>query len=682
MPEAENIVLTDKQTEAFDKVKEFLRGDSSVFILKGYAGTGKTTLLKEIVRYIVTTLHRQPKLMAPTGRAARVLSKKTGYDATTIHRAIYDMGRFESKKVKDVAETEFKVIFQIRKCEEPVIAIVDEASMVSHNKSEQELFQFGTDILLDDLLTYVRPSFCGKVIFVGDPAQLPPVGDNHSYALDEVYFKKMNLKVMSTELTQVLRQGKGSMILENAMQVRDLLNAEKRNRLVFKEKSGEVERIDSGEMIDKYMSASNNATNGESVIIAYTNKIVAQYNKEIRYKKYGKEVPLQAGDSLMVVRNNYHLGLMNGDFTQVISVGNVESQSAPVYIQRGGNKQRVIIKLDFQDVVVLNDMKEPVRCKLILNLLNDDQRALSIDQMKALYINFKIRYPLLHAGSNDFAETLSSDPYYNALQAKYGYAIVGHKSQGGEWKTVFVDYFKRTGLDDDCLRWNYTATTRAQQTLYISNLNDITPLTKFRIDAISNIKNLSPDFRKFGKIEDVPFISPDAPDFLRAKCWCVMQNMENTPYRIKNIIPQQYKECYEIETPDSVERYDLWYKGNGVFLPAKPQAQSVHTPEIVSLLNNEDLMPVVFDYIPSDDLHKQLYSYFKSACDALEITITNVVEKNENYYTVYYFCTSGTISKLQVYFDGNGFIKYGKPSSFIGAEDKELENLVEALKTS
>lgn len=680
MSEIEDIVLTDKQNEAFNKVKDFLNGDASVFILKGYAGTGKTTLLKEIVRYIATTLHRQPELMAPTGRAARVLSEKTGYNATTIHRAIYDMSRFESKKVKDVAETEFKVIFQIRQNDVPVIAIVDEASMVSHNKSVHELFQFGTDILLDDLLTYVRPSFCGKVIFVGDPAQLPPVGDNHSYALDEMYFKKMNLKVMSTELTQVLRQGEGSMILKNAMQVRDLLNAEKRNCLVVREKPGEVERIDSGDLIDKYMSTGNDAANGESVIIAYTNKIVAQYNKEIRYKKYGKEVPLQAGDLLMIVRNNYRLGLMNGDFTKVISVGNVESQSAPVYVQRGGCKERIIIKLDFQDVVVLDAMKEPVECKLILNLLNDDQRALSIDQMKALYINFKIRYTHLSTGSNAFAETLSSDPYYNALQAKYGYAIVGHKSQGGEWKTVFVDYFKRTGLDDDCLRWNYTATTRAQQTLYISNFNDITPLVKFRIDAITKMKNISPDFRKFRNLEDVPFVSSNAPDFLRAKCWCIMQNMENTPYRIKNVNHNQYMESYEIETPDSVERYDLWYKGSGVFLPASPQVRSVYTSEIVSLLNNEDLMPVLFDYIPSDDLHKQLYSYIKSACDSLEITITNVVEKKENYYTVYYFSTSGTISRLQVYFDGNGFIKYGNPSSFIGAEDKELENLVEALK--
>ena len=230
-----NMELTFQQNKVFEQIKAFLNSDASVFILRGYAGTGKTTMVKVVADYISQS--RQLIMMAPTGRAARVLSDKTGYRATTIHRAIYEKAHLLPKRVKDVAESEFKFVFPIHKSDKEgdIVAIVDEASMVCSRKIEHELFIFGTDNLMDDLLTYVRPNFGGKVIFVGDPAQLPPVGESVSSALSTKYFQGKGLEVVEAELTEVLRQKGDSIILKNAMMIRDLLNKDKRNQLVFEE---------------------------------------------------------------------------------------------------------------------------------------------------------------------------------------------------------------------------------------------------------------------------------------------------------------------------------------------------------------------------------------------------------------------------------------------------------------
>ena len=676
-----NITLTSTQESVFKQVKEFLKSDAPVFILKGYAGTGKTTMVRHIVNYISQSLNKEPCLMAPTGRAARVLAKKTGCKASTIHRAIYSTKHYEVKEAEDVAESGFKIIFQINVSDDNTIAIVDEASMVSSKKTEHELLQFGTGVLIDDLLTFVRPSFSGKIIFVGDPAQLPPVGDNQSCALSEKYFEKMGLKYETAKLTDVLRQNGESMILKDAMMVRNLLSSEKRNRLEFHEKNGEVESIEPQRVVDKYISLGTDAASGGSVIVAYSNRMVTDYNQEVRRRIYGSDLPLQKGDSLMVVRNNYSLNLMNGDFTKVVSLGRTESLSAPVYVQKGGRRERVIITIDFQNATVLNDDDEPIECKLILSLLDNIQPSLGVDQQKALYINFCMRNARLKPGNQPFTEALKKDPYYNALQVKYGYAVTGHKCQGGEWNVVFVDYSNRTGLDNDSLRWNYTATTRAQHTLYITNLPHITPFDKFYIDTISKMSKVSPEFRKFRKIEDSPFHTTGAPDFLLAKCQCIRHNMQYSPYRILSIESRPYRETYTIETPDGTERFDLTYKGSGAFHKAvRLQEATCHTALIEAKLNNEELMPTICDYIPSDDTHKQLYAYIRSACDSLNIKLINAVEHADSYYTMFYFVTSGTISSLQVYNDAKGFIKRAHPASFAGTDDKKLQELIGLLK--
>ena len=673
--------LTVQQNEVFGKIKAFLDSDASVFILRGYAGTGKTTMVKVIADYIMQS--RQLVIMAPTGRAARVLAAKTGHDAVTIHKAIYDKAHIVSKKVKDPAESEYKLVFPIRKSEYEgnIVAIVDEASMVCSRKIEHELFVFGTDNILEDLLTFVRPNFGGKVIFVGDPAQLPPVGESVSNALRAEYFKEKGLKVIEAELTEVLRQKDDSVILKNAMMIRDLLKKDKRNQLVFEEQKDDVETVPSEQFLDKYLNYRKESGKHDSVIICYSNKSANRYNRDIRKSLYGGDVPLQENDILLITQNNYRLDRMNGEFVPVLSIGERIQQSAPVYAQIGGKKERIVITLNFIKVTVPNGDGNPIPCMLLEDLLTSDTATISIDENRALYINFCMRNPNLKQGTESFAEALLNDEYYNAIRAKYGYAVTGHKCQGGEWGKVFVDYTGRTGLDDDSLRWAYTATTRAQKTLYVTNLPHITPFSKFRIEPIQKCKNIAPECRILNEVPPTPFHNKNVDNGIRAKYHCIAKNMEYTPYRIISVQSRPYLEIYNIQTPDGVDRYDLFYKAGDIFQPAKAASPNQHTPLIEIMLNDEQGMSYKYNYIPSDESHCKLLDLIRSACDTISVQITNVVEHAEDFSTTYYMRTSGTFSYIKVYVNSNGFITYAKPMSLKGKDDGELSEIIEIINS-
>lgn len=673
--------LTIQQNKVFEQIKAFLNSDASVFILRGYAGTGKTTMVKVIADYIEQT--RQLAMMAPTGRAARVLAMKTGHTATTIHKAIYSKAHVEPKKVKNIAESEFKFVFSINNSENGgnIVAIVDEASMVCSRKIEHELFMFGTDNLMEDLLTFVRPNFGGKVIFVGDPAQLPPVGESVSNALRAEYFKEKGLKVIEAELTEVLRQKDDSVILKNAMMIRDLLKKDKRNQLVFEEQKDDVETVPSEQFLDKYLNYRKESGRHDSVIICYSNKSANRYNRDIRKSLYGEDVPLQENDILLITQNNYRLDRMNGEFVPVLSIGERTQQSAPVYAQIGGKKERIVITLNFIKVTVPNGDGNPIPCMLLEDLLTSDTATISIDENRALYINFCMRNPNLKQGTESFAEALLNDEYYNAIRAKYGYAVTGHKCQGGEWGKVFVDYTGRTGLDDDSLRWAYTATTRAQKTLYVTNLPHITPFSKFRIEPIQKCKNIAPECRILNEVPPTPFHNKNVDNGIRAKYHCIAKNMEYTPYRIISVQSRPYLEIYNIQTPDGVDRYDLFYKAGDIFQPAKAASPNLHTPLIEIMLNDEQGMSYKYNYIPSDESHCKLLDLIRSACDTISVQITNVVEHAEDFSTTYYMRTSGTFSYIKVYVNSNGFITYAKPMSLKGKDDGELSEIIEIINS-
>ena len=530
---------------------------------------------------------------------------------------------------------------------------------------------------MEDLLTYVRPNFGGKVIFVGDPAQLPPVGEAVSNALRAEYFQEQGLKVVEAELTEVLRQKDDSVILKNAMTIRDLLKKNKRNQLVFEEQKDDVETVPSEQFLNKYLKYRKESGRHDSVIICFSNKSANRYNIDIRKALYGGDVPIRENDILLITQNNYRLDRMNGEFVPVLSIGARTQQSAPVYAQIGGKKQRIVITLNFIQVTVPDGNGNPMPCMLLEDLLTSDKATISIDENRALYINFCMRNPYLKQDTEAFAEALLNDEYYNAIRAKYGYAVTGHKCQGGEWGKVFVDYTGRTGLDDDSLKWAYTATTRAQKTLYVSNLPHITPFSKFRIEPIQKCKSISPECRILNEVAPTPFHNETVNNGIRAKYHCIARNMEYTPYKIISIQSRPYLEIYNIQTPDGVDRYDLYYKTGDIFQPAKAVSPNQHTPLIEIMLNDERGMSYKYDYIPSDETHSKLLNLIRSACDTISVQITNIVEHNEDFSTIYYMRTSGTFSYIKIYVNSDGFITYAKPMSLKGQEDGELKAIID-----
>lgn len=681
--------LTQQQKEVFSQLESFMNSDASVFILRGYAGTGKTTMVKVIADYIQKS--RKVLLMAPTGRAARVLSQKSGHKATTIHRAIYGNHCIISKEVKDIAASEFKFVFPICVLDNvnSLAIIVDEASMVPSKIAEQELYSYGTNNLMEDLLTFARLNFGNKLILVGDPAQLPPVTDSVSNALQAEYFQEKGLKVVEAELTEVLRQKGNSVILKNAMKIRDLLKKEQRNNLVFEEQKDDVERIPAAQFLDRYLKSLEESGSGENIMICFSNKSVNGYNKEIRNSLYGKDMPLQKGETLMVTQNNMVHGVVNGEFVTVVSVGKREEQSAPVYVEEGGQKIKKIITLKFQQVSLCNGFGDIKDCFLLEDLLYNDFPSISIEEHKALYVNFCMRNPDLKSPtirsneeeSQSFVNALKADPYYNAVRAKFGYAVTGHKCQGGEWNRAFVDYTNRTGLDDDCLRWAYTATTRAQKTLYIANYPNITPFKKFNIQKIQKCRNIDSECRILKEAPSTPYHSVDVDNGVRAKYHCIVSNMANSLYSIQRVESHNFHEIYYIQTPDGVDRFDLYYKAGAIFQPATPRSSNKHTLEICSLLNDERDMPCEFNYTPSDEVHAKLYTLIRSACDSCKVQITNVVERKEQYFVIFYMRTSGTFSYIRANINAKGFVTYAAPMSFKGAEDEELKSVIDAINS-
>ena len=671
--------LTSQQQQVLDNIKTFLDSDVSVFILKGYAGTGKTTMIRTIIDEIKNR-EKKPILMAPTGRAARVLESKNSWEANTRHRCIYELDTIETKEDSD----DIRFIFPLKNKEDQAndhICIVDESSMIGTREVQNELFEFGTGSLLNDLLTYVAPNRGGKIIFVGDPMQLPPVGDNVSNALDEKYFESIGLKVMVSELTDVVRQGAGSAILSNAMKVRALIESQQKNNLVFDRRENEVIDMEGYKMPEHLLSLYPKPEIGQSVIITFSNRQARDYNYAVRELLYPEQKQIVVGDILQVVSNNYKLNVMNGDFVKVVAInGETEYQSAPVYINIGGQRMQHKITLSFRNVRIRLDNELEVSCKIIENMLDDADPNLTFSQIQALYINFCMRHSQLKRGSQQFKELLKADPYFNALRAKYGYAITGHKSQGGEWNTVFVDYTGRTGLNIDCLRWTYTVTTRASCMLYGYNMPNVTPMSKMQVAPIIKASKPRDEYLSFTDVPETPFHSKDAPNFLKAKYWVVLDELKKENCIIKNVESKNYCEWYYIEDNNGfVHTIQCFYNKAGLFTRYQTNDTSEGIIRILSLMQTNMTMLCSFRYIPSNKLLRELYNYVESICSDLDIKITNIVEHISHYNVYYYLQGSGKYSCIQFYITKDGFISYAQPFSDLGNDDAILKEVIERL---
>ena len=707
--------LTSQQESALCAVREFINDpDTTVFILRGYAGTGKTTMIQSII-HEVEPMRPHCKLMAPTGRAAKMLKERTGHNASTIHRAIYDLDKIEATdldengvpvgspiQVDEVRRTEAKEIdrlhicFKIRTLDnehapDKCLCIVDEASMIPSIKSCEEMLHFGTDILLDDLMTYLQPLKGGKVLFIGDPAQLPPVGDNKSAALCEQYFIDRGIKVCSAELTEVVRQAGESTILKNAMMIRDILNSKVRNSIEF-EKGLDTVDINATGVAETYCNLVSSPCIGESVVICFSNSMVKDYNDAIRELYFPGATDIVAGDILQIVKNNVgvHDGidLFNGDFVKVIAASNTtETLSAPVWADLGKGREKVHVSVTFRDVTLQLEDGTQMNCKIIDDLLNNRERGLNQLQILSLYINFKMRFnesvkhlDLTASTKEDmYYKALKRDPYYNAVQAKYGYAITAHKSQGGEWKSVFVDYTGRTGLNDDSLRWCYTATTRAIDTLYGINFPSATPLSKLVINPILKYSKPAKEAFSFGIQSNDSLLPESATPAQKAKLYCVKGNLSNRRVMIERIVLLQFVDRYHLQTPDGEVVVDCQYNGTGMYTNYRSQGQNPFLEEILECFRDESRMEFCTDYIPKANQMAVLFSTMLSICDDLDITITNIVEHSGQFYVAYYLKTSARFSQILFYFKNNGFITHAIPSSELGANDVKMTELIKKL---
>ncbi len=450
---------TQKQDVFFQQISDFVDVTSKddIFILKGYAGTGKTTIISTVVNHL-REIAKNSVLLAPTGRAAKVISNYSGRTAFTIHKKIY----YPNVKSGNVSFT-----LQANK-HKNTIFIVDEASMISDVTADSKLFENGS--LLDDLISYVYSGDNCKLILIGDTAQLPPVHLLLSPALNQdTLATQYNKEVGHIELDEVMRQEEGSGILHNATEIRELLKEDYITDFQF-DLNGFVDivrLIDGNEIQDAIYEAYDKNGVEETSFIVRSNKRANQYNAQIRTKILGRESELSAGDLLMVVKNNYfwikpvdEAGFIaNGDIIEVLEIYKI----LELY---GFRFAKVKVRMiDYPN-------QKPFETILLLDTIDIEAPSLSYEQQNRLYQEVNADYASETAKYKRYKKVKENE-YFNALQVKFSYSVTCHKAQGGQWETVFIEQpYLPNGIDRDYLRWLYTALTRAKTKLYLIGFKD------------------------------------------------------------------------------------------------------------------------------------------------------------------------------------------------------------------
>lgn len=433
------------------------RDTDRMFLLKGYAGTGKTTLVGALVR-TWTQLKQHITLLAPTGRAAKVMAEYSGLNAWTIHKYIYRRREFGQ-------EEHFTIMPNLHP---GTLFIVDEASMIS-NEGLSGGSLFGDGRLLDDLIHYVYSSPGCRLIIVGDTAQLPPVMEAESPALSSHFLLGYGIDVAEHTLTEVVRQAHESGILWNATLLRQLLTEDKvynfptLHILDFPD----ICRLPGGELIEALESSYSEVGEDETIVITRSNKRAGQYNQGIRSRILYMEDELCSGDRIMVVKNNY------------LFMESANSQESLSFIANGDMavirrfwNERELYDLRFADAILrfpdYNDMD--IECTILLDTLQCDSPALPADKQQKLWQDVLADYSDIH-DKKKRNEAMKKDIHLNALQIKYAYAVTCHKAQGGQWQNVFIDqgYITEEMLSADYFRWLYTAITRARSKVYLIN---------------------------------------------------------------------------------------------------------------------------------------------------------------------------------------------------------------------
>ena len=451
---------TVNQDIFFQQIAEFLTNnhENDLFVLKGYAGTGKTTVISTLVNNLIG-IQKKYVLLAPTGRAAKVIANYSNKPAQTIHKKIYFPKKSSGGGVSFTK--------QVNKHKNTVF-IVDESSMIADVTTESKVFENGS--LLDDLISYVYNGNGCKLILIGDTAQLPPVQMDLSPALDvQNLALNYNKEVYSIEFTEVMRQEEKSGILWNATELRELLKSHFLDTFQFQVKGYKdiIRLVDGYDIQDAIQSAYSNYSIEDTCFIVRSNKRANQYNQQIRSRILDKESDLSVGDFLMVVKNNYFwlkdsdeaVFIANGDIIEVLEIFNFKE----IYQFNFANVK--IRMVDYPN-------QKPFETVLLLDTITSESPSLTYEESNKLYQEVMLDYESVTPNYKKFAK-VKENPYFNALQVKFSYAITCHKSQGGQWNTVFVEQpYLPNGIDVDYIRWLYTAVTRAKNKLYLIGFKD------------------------------------------------------------------------------------------------------------------------------------------------------------------------------------------------------------------
>lgn len=441
------------QNALLDKLSRFIISpvERKAFILLGYAGTGKTSMMAALVQ-AYKELQQKVVLLAPTGRAAKVLSRYAHTPAYTIHKFIY--------RQKKLGEEVFSLNDNLYK---NTLFIVDESSMISGIRDNQT---FGSGILLDDLVKYVYSGDGCSLLLLGDNAQLPPIGTELSPALREEYMAKYSLNITSHTLTEVARQALDSGILSNATTLRHVAlnphNSVGKDMWGYLQQSADLEMISGSDFIEKIEESYRDIGAEQTIILTRTNKRTNIYNQGIRARILWREEEIENGDRLMVSKNNYFWTekyenlpfLANGDMLEISRLRNIRE----MYGFHFADAQLRALDYDWEiDAVIW------------LDTLHSDSPEMNNGLHRQLFGRIAEDYPELAHNRKKLIETIYQSPYYNALQVRFAYAVTGHKSQGGQWKHVYIDPYKGGKLHADeegFYRWLYTAVTRASEKVY------------------------------------------------------------------------------------------------------------------------------------------------------------------------------------------------------------------------
>ena len=453
---------TPEQSAALEKLAQFMLSPDpdSAFILNGYAGTGKTSLIAAIVR-TMDQLKQKVVLLAPTGRAAKVFAAYACHPAVTIHKKIYRQRKFSNELTNFALNDNLTT---------HTLYIVDEASMISNEGLSGAMF--GTGRLLDDLVHFVYSGQGCRLLLTGDRAQLPPVGEQESPALYADMLRGYGLQVTETDLTQVVRQANQSGILWNATRLRQALAADQCFTLPKIRTAGfaDIRILPGSELIDAIETCYSRDGQDETIVICRSNKRANIYNNGIRQRVLWREEELESGDLLMVAKNNYYWTEQEKNPERKTEGGFIANGETVVV--RRVRRTREIYGFRFADALLAfpDNADCEIETTLLLDTLQSEAPALTHEESSRLFHTVLEDYADIPTQAERMKK-MKADPHYNALQVKYAYAITCHKAQGGQWRNVFLDqgYMSDEYLTPDYFRWLYTAFTRATGTLYLVN---------------------------------------------------------------------------------------------------------------------------------------------------------------------------------------------------------------------